>query len=251
MSWWSKPHCPVDADSKKWIEQRFGWLTNEFGIERLRSHETVIPTAEYLPLEFLCTEDGIGDLMSRVAGFMDFDPELLRVNFYQDDNPKYEGTINSGTAGLHSETNGKFDIWLEAAVLNDPVAVIGTLAHEISRVLLLGQQRVTADEGDHEPLADLLSVYLGVGIFPANCVVHESHWREGHWSGWSISRRGYLSMDMYGYALALYSLARYTPRPNWASYLRLDVRGALTRGIRYITHTQDCEYVPAIQGTGS
>lgn len=33
----SKPECPVDPQTKEWIERRMTWLTEQFGWARLRS----------------------------------------------------------------------------------------------------------------------------------------------------------------------------------------------------------------------
>lgn len=242
------PKCPVDPESKRWIEERFTWLTDELGIRRLTSGKMILPTAEFLPLDYECTEEGIGDLMNRVAEYMDVDPTRLTLNFYEDNSPQFEGAINSRTAGLYVENEGNFDIWLAIDGLDDPAGVLATLAHEIGHVVLLGQRRVSPDEEDHEQLTDLLTVFLGLGIFPANSVVHETNWTGGGWSGWSIGKQGYLSMNMFGYALALYALARGEPKPQWATHLRPDVKAYLRRSIRYITRTSDCLYLPAIHG---
>jgi hypothetical protein len=94
----------------------------------------------------------------------------------------------------------------------------------------------------------MLTVFMGLGIFPANTVVHSSNWTDGQWSGWTVGKRGYLSMDMYGYAMSLYTLARRDPYPQWAVHLRPDVRVALKRGVRYIETTQDCKFIPATNG---
>ena len=240
-----KPECPVDGQTKCWIETRFSWLADELGMERLQSGPTVMPTEEFLPPCYECTEDGIYDLMCRVASYMNVDPATLNLRFYEDNTPQFEGVINNSTAGLYTETDEQFDIWLEVGSLDDPGNVIGTLSHEIGHVILLGHNRISPDEPDHEELTDLLTVYMGLGIFRANSVVHESNWRAGHWSGWSVGKRGYLSMDMYGYAMALYTLARDDPSPLWSGHLRPDVRAALKRGVRYIESTQDCEFLPA------
>ncbi len=240
-----KPRCPVDESTKRWIETRFAWLTNELGIECLLTARTVLPTKEFLPLTYECTEDGIHDLMCRVATFMDVDPATLNLGFYEDGTPQYEGVVNNRSAGLYTKTGEKYDIWLEVNSLDVPASVIGTLSHEIGHVILLGQNRISPDEPDHEELTDLLTVFMGLGVFPANSVVHESNWRYGQWSGWSVGKRGYLSMDMYGYAMSLYTLARNDPFPEWAVHLRPDVRAALKRGVRYIESTQDCEFLPA------
>ena len=242
-----KPKCPVDASTKNWIESRFDWLTQELGLERLLKAQTIVPTKEFLPLTYECTDDGIHYLMQRVASYMDVDATTLKLGFYEDGTPQYEGIVNNRTAGLFTSADDKFEIWLEVNTLADPVCVIGTLAHEIGHVILLGQNRISAEESDHEELTDLLTVFMGLGIFPANSVVYDSSWTDGQWSGWSVGKRGYLSMDMYGYAMSLYTLARDDPKPAWAVHLRPDVRGALNRGVRYIETTQDCTFAPAIK----
>lgn len=244
----SNPKCPVEPETKAWIETRFAWLTEQFGMERLSSGTIVLPTAEFFPREYTGAEEDVADLMERVAHSMDVDSTKLRLNFYEDDSPQFEGMTNFRTAGLYSESDAHFDIWLEVNGLENPAGVVATLAHEIGHVILLGQKRIAPDTEDHENLTDLLTVFLGLGIFTANNVIHETNWFQGGFSGWSVGKRGYLSMDMYGYAMALYTLARNEPSPEWAACLRPDVRAALKRGVRYITETLDCEFLPAIDG---
>lgn len=104
LDWFrGKPKCPVDTSTQRWIESRFSWLTDELGLERLRTGRTVLPTEEFLPPAYECTEDGINDLMCRVASFMDVDPAMLNLGFYEDGTPQFEGVINSRTAGLYQE----------------------------------------------------------------------------------------------------------------------------------------------------
>lgn len=241
LEWFrSKPSCPVSNEDKAWIEDRFSWLIDEFGIQQLKKTELVLPTTDFFPAEYDYTEDGIGDIMNRIAKFMEVDPSLLHLEFYEHSLPQIEGMWKHGTAVLYSESDGQFDIWLEVNTLEDPLNVVATLAHEIGHVVLLGQRRISPEEEDHEPLTDLLTVFFGLGTFSANCVVHENYWNDGQWSGWSIGRRGYLTMEMYGYAFALFALARGETSPNWLSYLRLDVRSAYKKGIRFINETGDC-----------
>jgi tetratricopeptide (TPR) repeat protein len=63
-----------------------------------------------------------------------------------------------------------------------------------------------------------------MGIFAANSSIRDVHWRAGHISASGVSRQGYLSIAEYGYALALYALARGEQEPAWADYLRKDAR---------------------------
>jgi hypothetical protein len=50
------------------------------------------------------------------------------------------------------------------------MALVATLAHELGHVILLRPGLVKANEADMEPLNDLLTVFLGFGVFNANSV---------------------------------------------------------------------------------
>jgi hypothetical protein len=157
----------------------------------------------------------------------------------------FEG-VHHGTAGLYSEGT----VSVEESNLDDPVRLIGTLAHELGHVHLLGGRRVSPDEEDHEPLTDLLTVFLGMGIFTANSVLSESYWQEGQVAGWSLSRTGYLTMDMYGYAFALFAWWRGEEQPAWAKHLRGDVHAAFKKGLRYLTKTGGSAFTPPPRAAG-
>ena len=126
--------------------------------------------------------------------------------------------------GAYEAEKGRIVIWLEKTRLDEPHSVVSTLAHELGHVLLLADGRCDQNTPDHEPLTDLLAVYFGLGVFMANNALREVNWRSGGWSGWSLGRRGYLRIPDFAYALALYAHARGEHRPQWAKYLRPDVR---------------------------
>ncbi|WP_417386939.1 hypothetical protein [Gimesia sp.] len=209
-------------------------------MQRLTKGTVILPTTEFFPEEYHRTADEIQIIMKLVAEYMNVDPSLLQLNFYEDFRPEIDGMWIESSAGMYSESDRIFDIWLEIHSLDNPLNLIATLAHEIGHVLLLGQRRISHNEEDHEPLTDLLTVFLGLGLFPANVAVQERYWNDGPLSGWSMGRQGYLSMDMFGYAFALFAIARGEIAPKWLTQLRLDVRSACKQGMRYITETGDC-----------
>ncbi|QDV53826.1 hypothetical protein Enr17x_59090 [Gimesia fumaroli] len=55
-----------------------------------------------------------------------------------------------------------------------------------------------------------------------------------------MGRQGYLTMDMFSYAFALFAIARGEIAPNWLSQLRLDVHSACKKGKQYVNETGDC-----------
>jgi hypothetical protein len=239
MFGWFKPECPVDPETKEWIETRMGWLAEEFGPERLLDVTVIEPTPEFFPDPYDGSRHDARKLLTRVCRYMDVEPGRITLKFYVEKRPTWDGT-HRFTAGQYSEGV----IRIEEASLQDPMALVGTMAHELGHVHLLGDGRISPEVEDHEPLTDLLTVYLGTGIFLANSSVRESYWHAGQVSGWQHSRLGYLSMDMFGYAFALSAWFRGEEKPRWADHLRGDVHAAFKKGLRYVKSTGDSLFKP-------
>lgn len=231
----SKPVCPVDPATRAWIDARWTWLEGQFGLDRLRTGCVVLPHAKFFPDPFRGTEEDARQMLNRICGYMDIDPATVELSLYEDRNPVYEGNFRQGTAGLYHSEQDQFRIWVEVKNLDDPLALAATLAHELGHVHLLGHGRISDEVEDHEPLTDLLTVYLGLGVLTANSVIRENYWHAGAISGWNMGRQGYLGMPIYGYALARFARARDEGKPPWASELRLDVRTAFKQAMRFLT----------------
>jgi predicted Zn-dependent protease len=52
--------------------------------------------------------------------------------------------------------------------MKDPMTLVAVIAHELGHVILLRRELVDREEADMEPVNDLLTVFLGFGIFTAN-----------------------------------------------------------------------------------
>jgi hypothetical protein len=218
------------------------WLKSQFGPSRIVTAPVVLPNAEFFPDAYDGSEPTVRTLFDRVCGYMGVKSDQVEISLYSERVPIQEGNIVPGTGGLYEEGEGHYRIWLNEANLDDPGGLVATMAHEVGHILLLGEGRVSAEEGDHEPLTDLLTVFLGLGIITANSVVHESSWTAGGWSGWTVGRRGYMTMPMYGYALALFVRERSEEDPTWAKLLRPDVRHAFYQGVKWL---EDAENRPS------
>jgi hypothetical protein len=75
---------------------------------------------------------------------------------------------------------------------------VATIAHELGHVILLGRGLMSPKTSDHEPMTDLLSVFLGLGIFNANSANRFKHYQDERRSGWSMQRLGYLTEEIFG-----------------------------------------------------
>lgn len=230
----SKAKCPVESATREWLDTRWEWLETEFGKEQLLKTRVVLPRPEFFPDPYRGVDEDVRRMLDRVCGYMKIDPTTVELSLYEEREPRYEGVRQRGTAGVYHSEGTKFRIWLEVASLNNPLALVATMAHELGHVHLLGHGRISHEEDDHEPLTDLLTVYFGMGVFNANSVFQESNWRDGNYSGWSMGRLGYLGMPEFGYAFARFARARGEDGEEWAHELRLNVRTAFQMAMRYL-----------------
>ena len=243
--------CPLTVEQQEWIDGRWDWLRSQFGDHFSRDRPVVLPTAEFFPDTSTRTPAGIESLFRCVCRYMLVDPAAVALTLF--DAPSVPITGGLSADGLYSElAEGHFGIAIATRTLADPFNFVGTVAHELAHVHLLGYKRLTVDTADHELVTDLLPIFFGAGIFGANSVIYEKGWTEGQLAYWSAGTRGYMGMAMHSYALAKLAHARGEVRPPWAKHLRRDVRAEFREfsrvlaGRSTITEVADDESRPAV-----
>ncbi len=242
---WFTPKCPVEADDKLWIEESFIWLIEEFGGEALRTLKVILPTEEFFPDPYSGDEDEVRMLVDRVCGYMEVDPGRIEVEFYSEQPGELRQHLplmefsHSGTAGHYRKRRDKFIISIEASEVDNPMSLVATVAHELGHVLLLGGGRISASDADHEPLTDLLTVYRGMGVFTGNSVFRFTQWTNAFSEGWQTERRGYLTEEMLGYALALFAWMRGESQPAWSKFLNGNVSAHFKSAHKFLSKTGD------------
>ncbi len=245
MSGWFRPKCPVDEPTKLWIERRMAWLTHEFGWERILNAPVVLPNDTFFPDPYDGTGNAARLLLKRLCGYMHVDPAPYELELYTERAAVVHE--ESRALGSYADQEDKTTVWLDASTLPAPVIVTATLVHELAYDYLLGRRLPDARENvpasnEDELLADLLTVFLGLGVLTANSTVRSRT------SFYGLRRRrytvggGYLSSPMFGYALALFAWVRGEAKPRWRKSLKLDVRARLRRGMAFLGRTGDSTY---------
>lgn len=233
---------PVEPDERAWLDAAWQWLTDQFGEELLRELTPIEPTPAFFPDPYDRSEAAAQAVFERVRGFMRLADQPLELRFYAEREPEPPGGWGHGLVD-HQGSAGTFHqlyagatpvISLEETQLQDPLALVATIAHELGHVHLIGHGRLTGEEEDHEPLTDLLTVYFGLGVFNANATLRERNWETAGTFGWSVGRSGYLSQEQFGYALALFAHQREEPRPAWARHLSTDVHSYFRRSLKVL-----------------
>jgi hypothetical protein len=233
MFGWFRARCPVDPVTRQWIDRRWRWLTDEFGADLMIDSPTVLPTAEYFPDEYNASEDSVRCLLDRVCEYMHVTPELVDLKFYSEANRPQcvneNGLAIGGTAGLFEDGI----IHLERNQFSEPMLLVGTIAHELAHVRTIGENRCSADEFDNELLTDLTVVFHGLGIFLANA---PRHWHSAAttWPGTDLYKPEYMTLPMYGYALAMRCWLREEAMPKWRKHLSSGVRAEFKQAFRFL-----------------
>jgi hypothetical protein len=233
MFGWFAPKCPLDTWEKTWIERRMRWLADQLGIDRLLHAKVIEPSEDlFAPLFSTDMRNGIHQLLDHLCGYMGVLPTKISLEIVSDEQmPEASGLYEHGERSIIS---------VAVSQLLDPVRLVATLIHELAHEVLLGGGFLTVSVGDHEHLTDLLTVFLGTGIFLANATLRDFSSR-----GWqTISRQGYLSAREFGYAFALFAFLRGETEPSWAEHLRPDAQTPMTAGLRFLYKTGDSLFRP-------
>lgn len=248
MFGWFRPKCPVDLAAKNWIEGRLAWLCDQFGIDVFTRRAMILPQEEFFPDEYDASDESVRELLDRVCRYMDVNPEAVVLELFTEQHDVWlineRGEyLSPGNAGLYEEQIDKTVIHLETSQLVEPMVLVGTMAHELAHLRLLGEKRIPDEVFDNELLTDLTAVFHGLGIFLANV---PRSWQSDFttWPGTDLRKPEYMTQPMFGYALAHAAWFRNDDKPNWAKHLSLDARASFKQGLRYLQETGDSKLKP-------
>jgi hypothetical protein len=248
MFGWFASSCPVDSAAKQWIESRLQWLSQHFGRDVFTRRAVILPTSEFFPDPIDGSKASVHNLLGQVCRYMDADPESIDLEFITqtpdlwlvNDDGKY---LPTGAAGLYDERPGRTIIHIATAEMYDLTGLVGTMAHELAHLRLMGEGRMNGDEFDNELLTDLTAVFHGFGIFLGSS---PRNWdsQYGVWPGTQLRRPEYMTLPMFGYALAHSAWLRGEGNPEWARYLSFELRPCFKQGLRFLKKTGDSAIVP-------
>jgi hypothetical protein len=140
-------------------------------------------------------------------------------------------------AGLHfgGGDNELPVIAVRRSLLKDPLAAVATVAHELGHVVLLDGGHMRPDAEDMEPMTDLVTVYLGLGVFTANAARRFLRYQLDNREGWSMERLGYLPEVVYAYALARFAKDRGEEHPAWVGHLSTNLKTWFRQSADWLT----------------
>ncbi len=246
LDWLFPPSCPCDPAAKEWVEERLEWLAEEFDDHAFNGRRIVLPTPDFFPDPYDGSKAAASQLFDRVCDFMDVIRDLVELRFRTVGKLGFvtEGGYDAGyAAGTYHDSYRKHVVTIDTDGLHDPMGLVGTMAHELGHVKLLGEGRASSEQYDNELLTDLTTVHFGLGIFTANRPAHVVP-TKARWPGTSLFKPEYMTPPMYGWALAHLAWFRGEDNPVWAKHLKFDARCELKQGLRYLFKKGDSAYRP-------
>lgn len=247
FDWLFPPSCPCDPAAKAWVEKRLSWLNDQFDDHAFNGRRIVLPTPEYFPDPYDGSEDAVRTLLNRVGTYMDVETESISLELIAQAGKLWlvneKGNDIAQTAGTYERGYGKSHIRIDKSGLEEPMSLVGTMAHELAHVRLLGENRVRSTVYDNELLTDLTVVFFGLGVFLAN-TPRNSMSQNTKWPGTNLVKPEYMTPPMFGYALAHLAWFRGEQKPPWASHLHWNARPDFKQGVRYLFKTSDSTFRP-------
>ena len=244
-----QPECPVDQAAKRWIEVRLQWLARQFGLGVFTDNAVVLPTREFFPFAVRGNEESVRNLLNKVCVYMNADSTLIDLELFQNQSALWlvnEGGnyLPTGAAGTFHQQHGRTVIRVEATELENLSDLVGTIAHELAHLRLMGENRMTGREFDNELVTDFTVVFHCLCIFVGNS---PRNWDSQYttWPGSDLRCPEYMTLPMFGYALAHAAWHRREQKPAWAKFLSYELRGCFKQGLRYLEKTGDSDFRPS------
>lgn len=242
---------PISDEDRQWTDEGFRRLERLVGRRRMLEAKVVLPTAGDFPDPYDKAALAAERLFHRVCAYMQVSGGRVQLEIFDDETeelreilPYWHGDEGQRAAGIYlnhgndsnrSEEGKPMVVAIRSTQLKDPLALVATMAHELGHVILLGGGLLNpTTTSDHEPMTDLLTVFLGLGIFTANSAARFKQYQDERRQGWSMQRLGYIPEQVHGYALAKFAMERGEGKPDWAKHLSTNVRSYFKQSRRWL-----------------
>ncbi len=237
-----RPKLPVSEEDRLWVDSGFDRLSRMLGRERMLQARVVLPDSEHFPDPYDKTPATAEKMFSRICEYLKVDRGRIDLEFFPDEAEElgkllpYWANGQGGCAGLyvHPDSTENMCVALRQSQMEDPLSLVAVIAHELGHVILLGHRLLDPNTKDMEPMTDLLTVFLGFGIFNGNCSGRFQQWNRDGKQGWSMRRLGYLPEQVHGYALARFAYERGEHRPDWANCLSTNLRSYFKKSLDWL-----------------
>ena len=239
-----KIYEPLDYERRKYFENNILCLVDDFSETQIENRKVFLPTENDFPIKWNQSEENAIEVLKIVSKNIQLDFDEIEIDYYIEgvtemntgsspiflENDENESLTSSFYFGRNEQ--GKYEIGINKKYLGFPETLTATIAHELSHVKLLGENKIQEND---EYLTDLATVFFGFGIFGANASFQ--FYQEN--DRWGYSSGGYLKFDEWAYCLALFAFLREEDEPEWSNYLNPTIKKEFNRCLKYMLENED------------
>ena len=243
MFWNKKPKSPITPEDEEWLRQAIDWFERSFGKD-ISQQEIFLPTKSFIGFDYKHTEEDVYRLFDLVAEKMKIeDSAVFEVHFFTESGPMAfsdEGAYTNFEEGekttlgdYNKIIDGIYQIGIDRSLIHRPVDLIGTIAHELAHVKLLGGDLL---EENDEPLTDITASLFGFMVFISHGTVSRfSAWTGSSHQGWQLSgTAGYLHYKLHAFVAALLMERLDDEAPEWLDYLDKEIVSEAAKATKYL-----------------
>jgi hypothetical protein len=192
------------------------WLSDRLGVERLLNAKVILPTDEYSAEVDNGEPADVPAVWQRIRRDFQVNAASLPFELSEDALRSLGQTATDGCSTSTHRCGG-------STCDSDPQELPAKIIQHATATILVRNGFLKADDVTLAPLAELMSVFLGFGVFSANTAL----------------RRRALPDRVIGYGLALFAWVRDEPRPGWVTHLRHEPAVMVRGGLRFLRRRGD------------
>jgi hypothetical protein len=231
------------SEDEAWQLDTWAWLLAHFGgLERLKRSPIVTATREFFPPTEARSDARaahIFECVKKHAKMTNWPCQLLA----QPERPRGEMmgigfSANKGglPLGTFSVVDGEVMITYDPSSVEQPAVLVATLVHELAHYRLATvRDEMPGGHDMHEFATDLMTVFLGFGLFGANRAFTFQQHGDTLSQGWRTSRQGYLRECDWAFALAVFLALRSEPAESLKDFLKPHLYSDVKKTMRYLS----------------
>ena len=197
---------------REWLWAALQTLVDARGEQQLLEAPVVLPTDEWFPDCWTADEHGVTRLAKRLLGYAGIGHYAVDVRVFTDATEVREvgldgnasATSHAGAAAWFAGIRGGTCLFgAESSQLDDPVGIVGAMAHEVAHAFRRSHRLEHRDRDLEEKLTDVTTIDPASGLLTtAASARYVTRHHDNHGSSYSHRKQGYLAWNEMGFMLA-------------------------------------------------
>lgn len=211
-----RPKNYLEADFEGWTLETWAWLMRNLGgMERLAVTQLATPSRDFFPPSEAtghARAQHVLDCVKLAMGVPDWPCELQAFSSREAQKVSEFVIVPGSRKPLGTfEYNAEGDVIIryDAKLVDQPGALVATLAHELSHYLVSRvEEPIVGGHEAEELVTEICVAYAGFGLFAIANAVAFRGFGDTFAQGWQVTGGGYLSQRTWAFALAVFLLLK-------------------------------------------